>query len=124
MPEASYRDPRIDHPEQVLTMDSHGLPLPPWRMYAYWPTSMGWRMGGGEEYIMFWGIWHERLDREKKREYRRRYRAPIHWFDFFWNYGDGMGGCLLQGLVGLPTLPIRIPAYFLYYLCWPVRREE
>ena len=101
-------------------MDSEGLPLPPWRMYDYWPTSMGWRMGGGEEYMIFWGIWSRRLDAEGRRAYRRRYRPPLYWFDFYWDYADTWSGLLLQIFVACITLPVRIPAYFVHGALWPV----
>ena len=47
----SSRTETLENPIDQLTLDSDGWPLPPWRVYPWWPTSMGWRMGGGEWYI-------------------------------------------------------------------------
>ena len=57
--------------------DEHGDPLPPWLAFPDLPRfSIGWRKGRPESHLMEWTDWYSRLPKEKRRVYRKRYRAP------------------------------------------------
>jgi hypothetical protein len=98
--------------QEVLVRDTDGLPLPPWRVYWWWPTSMGWRMGGGDEYLWEFRSWFASLGEAPQREYRSRHRPPLYWWYFYRNFGEGGLGCALGVAFHLLTLPATIPAYW------------
>ena len=39
---------------------------PPWEKFDYHQYSLGWRMGGGEEYMDAWGTWFCHLNDEEQ----------------------------------------------------------
>lgn len=57
--------------------DEHGDLLPPWLAFPELPRfSIGWRMGHPESHLTEWTNWYLSLDEDRRRTYRRRYRAP------------------------------------------------
>lgn len=57
--------------------------LPPWLKYPDCPRlSIGWRMGGGEQYMNDWSFFVDGMDRQQFTSYISRY-APIpkEWRD-------------------------------------------
>ncbi len=64
-------------------LDVHGDLAPPWARYPEIPNgSIGWRMGGGEGWLMMWWQWLARLptDRAVRLAYLRRHPpAPRSW---------------------------------------------
>lgn len=57
-----------------------GEPYPPWLKYPNLPiTSMGWRMGEGEDYNMEFSNWLDRQPLEVLRDYSARFPAPAEW---------------------------------------------
>ena len=59
---------------------------PQWMVYpSYGEFSMGWRMGGGEDYrYKFWD-WYEKLTKEEQQAYQEAYPYPIFWHYNNWN---------------------------------------
>lgn len=70
--------------ERELLEQGRAAPLPPWRRYPDIPRySIGWRMGGGESYLMVFWHWYERLSRDEKLAYFREHAPiPIEWVDW------------------------------------------
>ena len=118
----SSRSASLENPIDELTLDSGGWPLPPWRVYPWWPTSMGWRMGGGEWYILHFGEWLTRQNAEARQAYRRRYPPPLYWWHFYGRYWSrGNLGCLLGVALLLATLPVTVPSFWWHRLRWSHR---
>ena len=65
-------------------LGEHGAMLPPWRKYPdMHPYSIGWRMGGGEWYLMIWSRWAAGRSREEQVAYFRGYAPiPVEWADW------------------------------------------
>lgn len=62
--------------------------LPPWLAYPEIERySIGWRMGGGEDYMGKWDRWYQKLPDKKSEEYRRLFPEPPTWKGF-WNDTD------------------------------------
>lgn len=60
--------------------DADGDPHPPWLMYPNIPiTSMGWRMGDGEEYNSDFGAWVKSQARQQLAAYLAKYPVPHDW---------------------------------------------
>lgn len=59
---------------------------PQWMVYpSYGEFSMGWRMGGGEDYrYKFWD-WYEKLTEKEQQAYQEAYPYPIFWHYNNWN---------------------------------------
>jgi hypothetical protein len=95
-----------------LVRDADGYPLPPWRTYKWWPTSIGWRMGGGEEYLWQFRRWFDSQTGEVQKLYRSRYRPPLYWWLFYRNFGVGPLGYVLELGLHLISLPVTIPSYW------------
>ena len=59
---------------------------PQWMVYpSYGAFSMGWRMGGGEDYrYKFWD-WYEKLTEKEQQAYQEAYPYPIFWHYNNWN---------------------------------------
>ncbi|MEN7549556.1 hypothetical protein AAG747_16655 [Rapidithrix thailandica] len=78
--------------ESKAYIDQYGEVPPPWMYYPNaHPYSIGWRMGGGESFIM---VLHEWLEQQKFTEeeriaYMRKYPPPPRWLEwaasFIWN---------------------------------------
>ena len=57
--------------------------LPLWlECMAYEPTSMGWRMGYGEDYKLKWLAFFNGLTPEKQAAYEAKFPAPKAWDDW------------------------------------------
>ncbi len=56
-------------------------PLPPWIKYPeYHPTSLFWRMGMGETYLMeYVWVYFEYASAEEITKYKSKYPAPKDW---------------------------------------------
>lgn len=70
--------------ERELLEQGRAAPLPPWQRYPTIPRySIGWRMGGGESYLMVFWHWYERLSRDEKLDYFREHAPiPTEWVDW------------------------------------------
>lgn len=70
--------------ERELLEQGRATPLPPWQRYPDIPRySIGWRMGGGESYLMVFWRWYERLSRDEKLAYFRELAPiPVEWVDW------------------------------------------
>ena len=67
-----------------LCFDNKGKALPLWLAFPDDPrASMGWRMGGGEDYKIEFGNWYRSLSDEARSEYRQFYPEPEGWEDFY-----------------------------------------
>lgn len=67
--------------------------LPPWLKYPDIPNfSIGWRMGGGESYIMMWQSWAKKLDQNQLLAYFAQYQPiPVDWLtwvSYFFGFDD------------------------------------
>ena len=57
---------------------------PPWLAFPDIPSvSIGWRMGGGESFLMTWDRWYKRISEEERIEYQRSYPEPPSWDGFY-----------------------------------------
>ncbi|RYH62448.1 MAG: hypothetical protein EON54_09310 [Alcaligenaceae bacterium] len=62
------------------SFDKVGDRHPPWLKYPNMPrTSMGWRMGEGEDYAEEFSHWLSQLTTNELRAYRKKYPAPSDW---------------------------------------------
>lgn len=64
-------------------MNLENVMKPPWAIFAYPQTSMGWRMGGGEDYLLKWHKWFTHLSQEEQQAYVAQYSEPEDWFHFY-----------------------------------------
>lgn len=69
--------------------------LPPWLKYPDIPKfSIGWRMGGGESYLMIWEAWAKKLDQSQLLAYFDRYKPiPVNWLNwvsYFFGFDDDL----------------------------------
>ena len=56
------------------------IPLPPFIVFpSYSPSSIGWRMGSGEDYLMFWNEIMRVLPESEREEYCSRFDYPSWW---------------------------------------------
>ncbi len=105
-------------PENIIRFDKmrnvdDDLP-PPWRVFpSYRPTSMGRRMGVGETYMAYWRFNQANLDENAKRNYRRKYRAPLYWYWAYWNL-ESPAIAIFVALTGLLTWLPRIVLHLFY----------
>jgi hypothetical protein len=78
-----YRRRLADH------LDANGDLAPPWEKFpTYERYTIGWRMGGGEDWLSYWHAFLETLpaDFETRLAYLKRHPpAPINWSE--WVYG-------------------------------------
>lgn len=59
-------------------------PRPPWIAFPRIPWgSIGWRMGGGENYWHQWTPWFKALSQAARGQYRRDWPEPEGWKGFF-----------------------------------------
>ncbi|WP_127750596.1 hypothetical protein [Parasedimentitalea marina] len=57
---------------------------PMWVEYPHLPRcSMGWRMGGGEDYRDIFYEWYQSQTHEKRHEYREIHPEPVGWEGFY-----------------------------------------
>jgi N-glycosidase YbiA len=60
------------------------LLLPPWEKYPEIErTSIGWRMGYGEDYFSLWSPWYQGLSEPGKKKYQAMYPEPKDWKGFY-----------------------------------------
>lgn len=53
---------------------------PLWLKYPYIPQgSIGWRMGYAQDYSMKFYQWYDKLSKEQKEDYGRRFPKPVCW---------------------------------------------
>jgi len=53
---------------------------PPWMRFPGFPQAcIGWRMGGGEDYVTRFWPWYRRLSADQQDEYQRLFPAPKTW---------------------------------------------
>lgn len=67
----------------------HDSVPPPYTLYPkYHPTSGGWRMGNGEEYLAVWENWWlaQNFTLEQKVTYFKSYPLPSPWLKFVLYY--------------------------------------
>ena len=58
--------------------------LPLWLAFPEIPRySIGWRMGAGEDYVMAFGNWWEKLSLKAQQEYQQRYPEPADWHGWY-----------------------------------------
>ena len=57
---------------------------PPWIKFPSikW-GSMGWRMGGGEDYWCLWCDWYRAQSKENKIDYKIQWSEPEGWEGFY-----------------------------------------
>ncbi|MEP1422373.1 MAG: hypothetical protein ABJK59_11440 [Erythrobacter sp.] len=71
-------------PESSLQYDDQDRALPPWLVFPdYGRSSMGWRMGNGEDYWIEFPKWFRALTPTQRSDYRDAYRAPDGWEDYY-----------------------------------------
>lgn len=71
-----------------MKQENQNILLPPWLAYPEIERySIGWRMGGGEDYMGKWDRWYQKLPDKKSEEYRRLFPEPPTWKGF-WNDTD------------------------------------
>lgn len=77
----------VDHPTwspYVSDMDEDGEPYPPWLKYPNIPiSSMGWRMGDGEDYMEAFGDWRRAQPADVLAAYAAKYPTPSAWLPMF-----------------------------------------
>jgi len=57
---------------------------PPWKAYPeYSRGCMGWRMGGGEDYMDQWLAWFRARTAEEKSAYAKENPPPSGWESFY-----------------------------------------
>jgi hypothetical protein len=57
---------------------------PLWKRFPNYPkSSMGWRMGGGEDYLDEWRRWFVGLDPGTRETYIEQNPEPDGWEDFY-----------------------------------------
>jgi hypothetical protein len=70
-------------------LDVHGDIAPPWEEFpTYERYSLGWRMGGGEDWISLWSVFMEDLGTNEavRHAYLKRHRpAPMNWASNVWH---------------------------------------
>jgi hypothetical protein len=69
------------------------LMMPPlWAAYPnYSAATIGWRMGGGEEYRYAWWDWYSKLTDLQRDLYQRTFPVPVNeraWNLWFYDVGD------------------------------------
>lgn len=101
--------------------DANGDLPPPWRVFPeYPPTSMGWRMGGGETYMSYWHCIYDDLSDADKKRYRRKHPRPLYWFWFYWNL-ESVPVAIILIPISLLTFPLRVFLHWGHRLFGPER---
>ncbi|NQZ48527.1 MAG: hypothetical protein HRT63_13515 [Erythrobacter sp.] len=81
---AMIAEAAISLPDSSLQFDEQGRALPPWKVFPdYARLSMGWRMGGGEDYWYDFRQWYHLLPPAKIQKYQSTYPTPEGWEDFY-----------------------------------------
>lgn len=58
--------------------------LPPWEEFPnYGRTSLGWRMGSGEDYRINFRCWFLELDAQARLDFQVRFPEPGEWHGFY-----------------------------------------
>ena len=72
------------------------LMLPLWVAYpTYSAATIGWRMGGGEDYRYAWWKWYDQQPATTRAEYQRLFPVPIDersWNLWFWEVDETKAG--------------------------------
>ena len=77
--------------EPALPFDDRGLARPPWEALPDIPRySIGWRMGGGEDYWLAFHEWFRVQGPEKRKHYIAIYPEPDAWSGFYEQAGLDM----------------------------------
>lgn len=64
--------------------DEKGEMSPPWIRYPYIArSSIGWRMGDGEQYMSDFIEWWDAQSIDAKQAYKARYNTPVDWLGFY-----------------------------------------
>jgi hypothetical protein len=72
----------------VDSFDSEGYMLPPWIACPDIPRySIGWRMGGGEDYWIAFIDWYRGLQSKEREQYRQAYPEPDEWSGLYDEFG-------------------------------------
>ncbi|AVW90573.1 hypothetical protein [Celeribacter baekdonensis] len=70
-----YSSSQIVYPDPMVA---------PWLQFPeYARSSMGWRMGGGEDYMFAFRTWFKALDRAAQRNYQHENEEPKGWNGFY-----------------------------------------
>ena len=78
------RQPQKQGPLLCFEFDDARNVLPPWKAFPdYARSSMGWRMGGSEDYWIKFAKWYHTLNHSSRSVYRKAYQAPIGWEDYY-----------------------------------------
>lgn len=94
----------------------HHMP-PPWLVFPeYSPSTIGWRMGVGESYMMKWRLEYDKFGSEEKKKYKKKYPAPLYWFYFYWP--ENIFLLILMLPLALLTFPFRLLIQSLYKILW------
>lgn len=57
---------------------------PPWIAFPDIPLgSIGWRMGGGESFLMIWDKWYIKLSNDIRLQYQVNHPEPAGWEGFY-----------------------------------------
>jgi hypothetical protein len=57
---------------------------PPWIAFPDIPSgSIGWRMGGGESFLMIWDRWYRKLSKDIRLQYQANHPEPTDWEGFY-----------------------------------------
>lgn len=98
--------------------DPDGDMPPPWLVFPHYnPSSVGWRMGVGESYMIRWHLEYARFDGQKKKSYKKKYPVPLYWFYFYWPSGNILMQITVIFVVFV-SLPFRLIFHPLYRARW------
>jgi len=74
---------RFSFQQVIRAWESRPL-SPPWVMFPEIPrSSIGWRMGGGETYLAYFGDRYRAMPSMERLEYRATYPEPEEWQGFY-----------------------------------------
>jgi hypothetical protein len=64
---------------------------PPWKAYPHFERSdLGWRMGGGEDYLAKFEEWFSQLTPDEMTEFAKNHTEPETWLGFYLQFGVPM----------------------------------
>lgn len=71
-----------------LLLNDDNVITPPWITFPNIQRySIGWRMGGGKDFITYWSLWMESLNRDQLADYLLKYKPlPFEWLDTLFYY--------------------------------------
>lgn len=78
----THRDIMIDYVEMVKNNNTGYIPLPPFIVFPIFsPTTLGWRMGLGEDYENYWMKAIRALSSDDLTKYCKDFNYPLWWID-------------------------------------------